>query len=105
MCRVQGDQAQIPGLDPVDDFSSGLLGDVQLPHMPPPDQDLTIVEVAFGQSLFGIVQPDASHHEPLFFFQVVRDLVSEEIFIGLFLLGLLLVPHDDMNWVIRCTHR
>src|SRR6202034_3201742 len=63
--------------------------------MPPPDQDLTVIERTTREPLARIVDADGSHRDSRLGPEVFGDLIAQEIGVGLLLGGLLLVPDDN----------
>src|SRR4051794_21039227 len=97
MRRVQGDQRERTGLDPPNDLAARLGRDFGLPHVAPPDQDARVVEVGGWQPLLGIVEFDRLNGELWLVAKIRGDLVAQEVFIRLFLRGLLFVPDQDVD--------
>ena len=92
---MKRDQRKPAVLDPLDDRLTDLRRDLGIAHVPPPDQDLTVVEHTAREPLAGIVDADRSHRDARLGREMVGDLIAQEVGVGLLLGGLLLVPDDD----------
>jgi hypothetical protein len=92
--RVERDQGETPVLDPPDDRLAGLGLDLGLPHVPPPDQHIAMVEHIVPEPLAGIVEADRADREAWLLAEVGGDLVPEEVRVRHLLRRLLLVPND-----------
>ena len=72
MAAVQDDQAHA-GQDAIRNALDGGVGDVVVVHMPPPEQDVGVVDRLFGAALIGIVERGGRDGEFGEFFQVRGD--------------------------------
>ena len=97
MSRVERNQCERAGLDPLDDRLTDLRLDLAISHMSPPDQHVTTVEHAPGKALPGVVQTDGLHGNARLQLEVSGDLIAQKVGVSLFLGGLLFVPDDDSD--------
>lgn len=107
MGRVERDQAELPPLDPAGDHLPALGLDLSLADVPPPDQDIAIVERVVADPELRVVLAGRPHRQAGLRGEVIGDRVADEIFIGLFLGRLLFVPdqHADRRRLGRPSDR
>src|SRR5438477_12030906 len=97
MRGVEGNQRCFSFLNTPDNFFYFFLLHFRLPHVPPPNQHLAIVQDGIGKALFGIVEVDRFNRKIRKGLKIRRDLVAEKVWVSLLLRGLLLVPDDNFD--------
>jgi hypothetical protein len=88
-------KTEFPGFDPVDDATSSLYGNLTLPDMPPPNQNITIIEQRIRQTLLRVVHANRTDGKPLLLFQIVGNVISKKVFVHRLLFRLPLIPDDN----------
>ena len=93
--RVEGDEDEPAVADPFHDSPPRLRLHLGLTNMPPPDEDVGVVEERVSDPLLGVVELHRTDREPRLLLQMGGDCVAEKVVVGLLLRRLLLVPDED----------
>src|SRR5579883_3037461 len=72
-------------------------GDVSLSHVSPPQKHAAVADERWRESFLVVFNADGFHRQSGPVLEVARDLVAEEVVVGLLLFGLLLVPHRHID--------
>ena len=74
MRRMQDDNIEFPGFDPLDDALSRPDRNLILSDVPPPDQDVTTIKQHVRQALLGIVHANRADGESLLLAEIVGNV-------------------------------
>ena len=97
MSGVQRHQREPPGHNAFDDSAACFNTHLAIANVPPPNQDVTIVQGVLAESLFWVVKPGRLDHQPGLPGEVSGNFVAKKVGVSLLLSRLLLIPNDDAN--------
>ena len=100
---MQGEECQLAGLNPVDDRLAISRRNLPLPHVPPPDEHIAVIQYIGADAFVRIILPHRMHLQARLGLEMIGNGVTKEILVRRLLSRLLLVPNHHAN--VSACHR